>query len=79
MSMALLWAAEQFIQVAVTDHLAAFPFPKVILQTIIDLSKVLHAFGDVVTTVVFEGPLVARGMLGRHHRGTQEGAQQKQR
>ena len=77
--MVLLWAAEQFIQVAVTDHLAALPFPKVILQTIIDLSKVLRAFGDVVAVVVFEGPLVTRGTPGRRRRGTQEGAQQKQR
>lgn len=79
MSVVLLWAAEQFIQVAVTDHLAALAFPKVVLQTVIDLSKVLHAFGDVVTVVVFEGPLVTRGPPGRHRGGTQEGAQQKQR
>lgn len=77
--MVLLWAAEQFIQVAVTDHLAALSFPKVILQTIVDLSKVLRAFGDVVTVVVSEGPLVTRGTPGRHRGGTQEGAQQKQR
>lgn len=77
--MVLLWAAEQFTQVAVTDHLAALPFPKVILQAIIDLLKVLCAFGDVVTVVVFEGPLVTRGMPGRHREGTQEAAQQKQR
>lgn len=78
-SVVLLGAAEQFIQVAVTDHLAALPFPEVILQTVLDLSKVLRAFWDVVTVVVFEGPLVTRGAPGRHCGGTQEGAQQKQR
>lgn len=75
----LLGAAEQFIPAAVTDHLAALPFPKVVLQTCIDLSKVLVAFRDVVTVVAFEGPLVTWGTPGRHRGGTQEGAQQKQR
>lgn len=79
MSVVLLWAAEQFIPAAVTDHVTALPFPKVILQTIIDLAKVLHAVRDAVTVVVFEGSPVTRGMPGRCRRGTQEGAQQKQR
>lgn len=78
MSVVLLWAAEQFIPAAVTDHVTALPFPKVILQTIIDLTKVFPACGDAVTVVVFEGSSVTRGMLGRCHGGTQEGAQQEQ-
>lgn len=78
MSVILLWAAEQFIQVAVTNHLTALPFPKVILQTIINVSEVLLAFGDGVTAVVLEGPLVTRRALGRRRGGTQEGAQQQQ-
>lgn len=77
-SVVLLWAAEQFIQVAVTDHLTALPFPKVILQTVVDVSEVLLAFGDGVTAVLLEGPLVTRRALGRHRGGAQEGAQQQQ-
>lgn len=78
MSVVLLWAAEQFIQVAVTDHLTALPFPKVILQTVVDVSEVLLAFGDGVAAVLLEGPLVTRRALGRHRGGAQEGAQQQQ-
>lgn len=77
-SVVLLWAAEQFIQVAVTDHLTALPFPKVILQTIVDVSEVLLVFGDGVAAVLLEGPLVTRRALGRHCRGAQESAQQQQ-
>lgn len=78
MTVILLWAAEQFIQVAVTDHLTALPFPEVILQPVVDVSEVLLAVGDGVTAVLLEGPLVTRRALGRHRGGTQEGAQQQQ-
>lgn len=78
MSEILLWAAEQFIQVAVTDHLTALPFPEVILQPIVDVPEVLRVFGDGVTAVVLEGPLVTSRALGRQRWDTQEGAQQQQ-
>lgn len=78
MSEILLWAAEQFIQVAVTDHLTALPFPEVILQPIVDVPEVLRVFGDGVTAVVLEGSLVTSRAPGRQHRDTQEGAQQQQ-
>lgn len=55
MTVVLLWAAEQFVPAAVTDHVTALPFPKVILQTITNLTKVLRAVRDAVTAVVLEG------------------------
>lgn len=78
MSVILLWAAEQFIPVAVADHLAALPFPEVIWQSIIHVPEAVPACGDAVAAVLLEGPLVAGGALGRHRGAAREGAQQQQ-
>lgn len=78
LSVTLLWTAEQFLEVAVTDSLAALPFPKVILQASIDSSKVLHALGDAVAVVVLQSSFVTGGTPGGGHVGTQESAQHEQ-
>lgn len=78
LNVTLLWTAEQFLEVAVTDRLAALPFPKVILQASIDLSKVLRALMDAVAVVVLQSPLVTGGTPGGGRVSTQESAQQKQ-
>lgn len=49
----LLWAAEQFTEVTVTDHLTSLPIPEVILDVYIHLRQVSYSLWKVVTVAIF--------------------------
>lgn len=69
-SVPLLWAAKQFAEIAVTDHLASLPIPEVMLDIRVDQRQVGSALWKAVTVTVFQHLSVAGKATGRHGLGS---------
>lgn len=66
----ILWAAEQFAEIAVTDHLASLPAPEVMLDIRVDQRQVGSALWKAVTVAVSQHLSVAGKATRRHGLGS---------